>query len=71
MKTKMIIDKELRETFTPKEINLIYGIPLSTIYDLVYNKQIQDAFKIGTRWYIPKSSLLKFISANMLLHKHQ
>lgn len=53
-----------RVSFSPKEVSLMLGVPLSTIYKLCYNNSLK-AFKIGTHWRIHRKGLYEFLKTQI------
>lgn len=47
-------------TFSPKEVSEMLGVPLSTIYDLCYNRNLK-AIKIGSRWRIHRKGIYEYL----------
>ena len=48
------------EILTFKECQTLLKVGKNTLLDLIHNDDI-EAFKIGTRWKIPKASIIRYI----------
>lgn len=48
------------EIMTFKECQKILKVGKNTLLDLIHTNQL-EAFKVGSRWKIPKQSVIKFI----------
>lgn len=48
------------EIMTFKECQKILKVGKNTLLDLIHTNQL-DAFKVGSRWKIPKQSVIEFI----------
>ena len=48
---------------TFKECQKVLKVGKNTLLDLIHSRQI-DAFKIGSRWKIPRESVVEFVSYN-------
>ena len=52
--------ERIPDILTFKECQKLLKIGKNTLLDLIHTDQI-EAFKIGTRWKIPKASVVKYI----------
>lgn len=48
------------DILTFNECRKLLKVGRNTLYDLIHNDDI-SAFKIGTRWKIPKESVIKYV----------
>ncbi len=56
--------ENLPDLLTLNEARHALQIGKNKMLELLWNGQIEDAFKIGNCWRIPKSSLINYISCH-------
>lgn len=51
------------EFLTPQQAAKLLNLPTHTVLKMIHRKEL-PAIKVGTRWRIPKSELIKLIPAS-------